>query len=92
MIFLILMYHIVSQQLLLILYLKLQKTLNFVFKIYFILISIVSFILGLKIIYERDNYIIKEFEEYNLLYIFIIIYTFGFFSALILSFVISFLI
>jgi hypothetical protein len=71
---------------------EITKVTQFYFKIYFILISIVSFILGLKIIYERDNYLIKEFEEYNLLYIFIIIYTFGFFSALILSFVISFLI
>ena len=60
--------------------------------IFFILISIISLILGIKLLVEKETYFLKEFEHYNLLYLFVIVYTFGFITALILSIILSLLI
>ena len=62
------------------------------YNIFFILISIISLILGIKLLIEKETYLLKEFEHYNLLYFFVIVYTFGFFTALLLSIILSLLI
>ena len=71
---------------------ELSRNTQTCYNIFFILISIISLILGIKLLVEKETYFLKEFEHYNLLYLFVIVYTFGFITALILSIILSLLI
>jgi hypothetical protein len=71
---------------------ELSRNTQTCYNIFFILISIISLILGIKLFIEKETSLLKEFEHYNLLYFFVIVYTFGFFTALLLSIILSLLI
>lgn len=64
------------------------------FSLSLILLNIISFILGIYILYNNDYYLNKEFKFSNQisLFIFIIIYTFGMLLALIISFIFALII
>ena len=64
---------------------------EYYFRYSLIIINILSLITGIYILYNREFYLSKDykFSNYNSLYIFIIAYTLGMISALILSFFIA---
>ena len=68
---------------------EISKANQFCFKVFFICVSIVSLILGIKLLIEKEIYILKEFEEYNFLFVYIVIYSFGFLTSLFFSISIS---
>lgn len=68
---------------------EINKRIQLFFKICFLVLSLISCILGIFILINKEFYLIKSFKKYYYLILFVIIYSTGTISAFLLSLLIS---